>query len=112
MEHNTTQLKKFTPETMKEIVYVTWPTLAPAGDKVAWVDWKGDMKSGLFSSKIHLMENLSQNATGAEGKDAARKESVLTLDGINEKQPFFFQMAFIWHICRMRQVSFRYLLKS
>ena len=33
MEHNTTQLKKFTPETMKEIVYVTWPTLAPAGDK-------------------------------------------------------------------------------
>ena len=89
MEHNTTQLKKFTPETMKEIVYVTWPTLAPAGDKVAWVDWKGDMKSGLFSSKIHLMENLSQNATGAEGKDAARKEFVLTLDGINEKQPFF-----------------------
>ena len=56
MEHNTTQLKKFTPETMKEIVYVTWPTLAPAGDKAAWVDWKGDMKSGLFSSKIHLME--------------------------------------------------------
>ena len=55
MENNTTQLKKFTPETMKEIVYVTWPTLAPAGDKVAWVDWKGDMKSGLFSSKIHLM---------------------------------------------------------
>lgn len=56
MENNTTQLKKFTPETMKEIVYVTWPTLAPAGDKAAWVDWKGDMKSGLFSSKIHLME--------------------------------------------------------
>ena len=55
MENNTTQLKKFTPETMKEIVYVTWPTLAPAGDKAAWVDWKGDMKSGLFSSKIHLM---------------------------------------------------------
>ena len=51
MENNTTQLKKFTPETMKEIVYVTWPTLAPAGDKAAWVDWKGDMKSGLFSSK-------------------------------------------------------------
>lgn len=25
MENNTTQLKKFTPETMKEIVYVTWP---------------------------------------------------------------------------------------
>ena len=25
MEHNTTQLKKFTPETMKEIVYVTSP---------------------------------------------------------------------------------------
>ena len=49
MEHNTTQLKKYTPETMKEIVYVTWPTLAPAGDKVAWGDWKGDMKSGLFS---------------------------------------------------------------
>ena len=44
MENNTTQLKKFTPETMKEIVYVTWPTLAPAGDKAAWVDWKGDMK--------------------------------------------------------------------
>ena len=43
MENNTTQLKKFTPETMKEIVYVTWPTLAPAGDKAAWVDWKGDM---------------------------------------------------------------------
>ena len=55
-KQNTTQLKKFTPETMKEIVYVTWPTLAPAGDKAAWVDWKGDMKSGLFSSKIHLME--------------------------------------------------------
>ena len=35
MENNTTQLKKFTPETMKEIVYVTWPTLAPAGDKAA-----------------------------------------------------------------------------
>ena len=73
MENNTTQLKKFTPETMKEIVYVTWPTLAPAGDKAAWVDWKGDMKSGLFSSKIHLMENLLQNATGAEGMDAARR---------------------------------------
>ena len=72
MENNTTQLKKFTPETMKEIVYVTWPTLAPAGDKAAWVDWKGDMKSGLFSSKIHLMENLLKNATGAEGMDAAR----------------------------------------
>ena len=89
MENNTTQLKKFTPETMKEIVYVTWPTLAPAGDKAAWVDWKGDMKSGLFSSKIHLMENLLQNATGAEGMDAARKESVLTPDGVKEKQPVF-----------------------
>lgn len=101
METNAAQLKKFTPETMKEIVYVTWPSLAPAGDKVAWVDWKGDMQSGLFSSKIHLMENLtqkalrniasqddfSQNATGEEGKDATRKESVLTPDGVNEKQP-------------------------
>ena len=112
MENNTTQLKKFTPETMKEIVYVTWPTLAPAGDKAAWVDWKGDMKSGLFSSKIHLMENLLQNATGAEGMDAARKESVLTPDGsLKKNSQFFFQMAFIWRICRMRQVSFRYLLK-
>lgn len=64
-------------------------TLAPAGDKAAWVDWKGDMKSGLFSSKIHLMENLLQNATGAEGMDAARKESVLTPDGVKEKQPVF-----------------------
>ncbi len=103
MKINTTQLKKFTPETMKEIVYVTWPTLAPAGDKVAWVDWKGDMKSGLFSSKIHLMENLSQKAlqdvasqdmassaaTGEERKGATRKESVLTPNGVNEKQPVF-----------------------
>ncbi len=101
MKINSTQLKKFIPETMKEIVYVTWPSLAPAGDKVAWVDWKGDMKSGLFSSKIHLMENLTQealrniasqgdstqDATGEESKDTDRKETVLTSDGVNEKQP-------------------------
>ena len=73
MEHNTTQLKKFTPETMKEIVYVTWPTLAPAGNKVAWVDWKGDMKSGLFSSKIHLMENYHKcDRRAAEGRGSKR----------------------------------------
>ncbi|MFQ9075956.1 MAG: hypothetical protein ACLR5J_09985 [Lachnospiraceae bacterium] len=70
MENNTTQLKKFTPETMKEIVYVTWPTLAPAGDK-AVVDWKGDMKKGL-SSKIHLMENLLQKCDRRYGRSSKR----------------------------------------
>ena len=81
MEANATQLKKFTPDAMKEIVYVTWPAIAPSGDTLAWVDWKGDMKSGLFSSKIHLIKQAS-NA-------AQRKESVLTPDGVNEKQPIF-----------------------
>lgn len=30
--------KKFTPETMKHIVYVTWPTISDKGDQIAWVD--------------------------------------------------------------------------
>ena len=55
MENNTTQLKKFTPETMKEIVYVTWPTLAPAGDKAAWVDWKGSIIIWYGDREMHSL---------------------------------------------------------
>ena len=70
--------KKFTPETMKHIVYVTWPTISDKGDQIAWVDWKGDMQSGLFSSKIHLMHL---------GESEDNNEIILTAEGVNEKQP-------------------------
>lgn len=78
---NKNNKKKFLPDTMKHICYVTWPAISPSGDLLAWVNWKGDEKSGLFSSKIHLM-NLGDN-------DAARTEHVLTPDGVNQKQPYF-----------------------
>lgn len=79
--------KKFTPETMKHIVYVTWPTISDKGDQIAWVDWKGNMQSGLFSSKIHLMNLNKEDALQGSNEIKKNNEIVLTSEGVNEKQP-------------------------
>lgn len=79
--------KKFTPETMKHIVYVTWPTISDKGDQIAWVDWKGDMQSGLFSSKIHLMNLNKEDALQGNNDIKKNTEILLTSEGVNEKQP-------------------------
>lgn len=81
--------KKFTPETMKHIVYVTWPTISDKGDQIAWVDWKGDMQSGLFSSKIHLMNLNKEDALQGNNDIKKNTEILLTSEGVNEKQPKF-----------------------
>lgn len=67
--------KVFKPETMKYIRYVTWPAISETSDRIAWVCWEGDEKSGLFKSAVHVLENGN--------------ERLLTPEGENEKQPFF-----------------------
>lgn len=67
--------KQFKPETMKYINYVTWPEISEDGERIAWVNWKGDETSGAFASSIHLLEQ--------------GRERCLTQAGVCEKQPLF-----------------------
>ena len=67
--------KQFKPDTMKYISYVTWPEISGNGERIAWVSWTGDEKSGAFTPSVHLLEE--------------EKEACLTRDGIGEKQPLF-----------------------
>lgn len=70
-------MKRFTPDDMKYINYVTWPVITEEADRAAWVTYKGREEDGAFPSKIY---------TRCVDKDDC---VCLTADGHSEKQPLF-----------------------
>lgn len=69
--------KKFIAEDMKYINYLSWPALSEDGSTLACVESRGDEESGLFSSKIQVIDRYS-------GKRRCLRE-----DNYNERQPVF-----------------------
>ncbi len=69
-------MKRFTPEDMKYINYVTWPIISNDGTRTAWVTYTGKEDDGSFPSKIYT------------GYSNGEKNVCLTENG-NEKQPLF-----------------------
>ena len=69
--------KKFTPEDMKSINYVSCPAVSPDGSKAAYVISKGREADGGFSSKIKIVDL-------AEGS-----ETELDRGSCNQKMPAF-----------------------
>ncbi len=70
--------KRFTPEDMKYINYVTWPVLSGDGSQAAWVTYTGREEDGSFPSKIY-MRGLEEETTVCLTKQGTH----------NEKQPIF-----------------------
>lgn len=70
--------KKFTPETLEHIVFLSSPVLSRDGRLAAWVASVGNMEDGLFRSKIHC-------ADPADGKVLYETSD----ENGSEKQPFF-----------------------
>lgn len=70
--------KQFTPETMKQITYVTWPAISGDGRRIAYVSYRGKEEDGSFPSRIHCI-------TAENGSDRCLTEE----EGCSEKQPYF-----------------------
>ena len=71
-------MKKFRTNDMKNITYVSWPAINNDGSISACVKWHADESNGTFLSEIFIIDNN----TGVE--------RCITVDGINEKHPVFF----------------------
>lgn len=68
--------KRFTPETMKQITYVTWPVISKDGSRIAYVSYTAKEEDGSFPSRIHCIT----------GKDGG-KLCLTVADGNSAKQP-------------------------
>lgn len=76
-------MKRFTPDDMKYINYVTWPVLTEDAERAAWVTYTGREEDGAFPSRIYTRRvNAEEYVCLTETDTHSEKQPVFLSDGV------------------------------